>query len=200
LEHQEKLAKVEEEKLKVATAAEQAELRKQKFFETINSSTDLNENLQELADFIEENTKATGVYIAKLVHQRKKIDEDALDNAHIDEEVPKVLQYTHTSKGHEFMTQKFLTPETGPITHGVFSEGQEEEPADDDAVSSPESDRAAPKITDILTTFKHVYVKQVVREPKMWFKRVPKLGSYMAVPLVYQSCLSDDALENAVAD
>jgi hypothetical protein len=44
-EHQAKLAKVEEEKLKVATAAEQAEIRKHKFFETINSSTDLNENL-----------------------------------------------------------------------------------------------------------------------------------------------------------
>ena len=68
LEHQAKLAKVEEEKQKVATAAEQAEIRKQKFFDTINSSTDLNENLQELADFIEENTKATGVYIAKLVN------------------------------------------------------------------------------------------------------------------------------------
>jgi hypothetical protein len=38
------------------------------------------------------------------VNQKKKIEEDALDNAHIDEEVPKVLQYTHTSKGHEFMT------------------------------------------------------------------------------------------------
>ncbi len=51
----------------------------------------MNENLQELADFIEENTKATGVYIAKLVNQKKKIAEDALDNEHIDEEAPKVL-------------------------------------------------------------------------------------------------------------
>ena len=34
----------------------------------------------------------------------------------------------------------------------------------------------------------------------MWFKRVPKLGSYMAVPLIYQACLTDDALEAAVAD
>jgi len=34
----------------------------------------------------------------------------------------------------------------------------------------------------------------------MWFKRVPRLGSYMAVPLVYLSCLSDEALEAAVTN
>ena len=51
----------------------------------------MNENLQDLVDFLEEHTKATGVYIAKLVNQKKKIEEDALDNAHIDEEAPKVL-------------------------------------------------------------------------------------------------------------
>jgi hypothetical protein len=67
-EHQTKLTKIEEEKVKIATQAEEAELRKHKFFETINTSSDLNENLQELADFLEEHTKATGVYIAKLVH------------------------------------------------------------------------------------------------------------------------------------
>jgi hypothetical protein len=54
--------------------------------------------------------------------RKKPIEEDALDNAHIDEEAPKVLQYTHTSKGHEFMMKKVLTVDMGPITHGVFSE------------------------------------------------------------------------------
>jgi len=34
----------------------------------------------------------------------------------------------------------------------------------------------------------------------MWFKRVPRLGSFMAVPLVYESCLNDEALEAATAD
>jgi len=46
----------------------------------------------------------------------------------------------------------------------------------------------------------HVYVKEVVREPRMHFYRVPKLGCFMAIPLVYNSCLFDDALENAIAD
>lgn len=53
---------------------------------------------------------------------------------------------------------------------------------------------------DILTSFKHLYVPEVVREPRLDFQRVPRLGSYMAVPLVYKSCLSDEALEALVAD
>jgi|688.fasta_scaffold1519556_1 hypothetical protein len=57
------------------------------------------------------------------------------------------------------MTQKNLTPEMGPMTHGVFAEGQEEQQEEDDAISNSASERPAPKATDILTTFKHVYVK-----------------------------------------
>lgn len=48
--------------------------------------------------------------------------------------------------------------------------------------------------------FKHIYVKEVVRESRMNFQRVPKLGSFMAIPLVYKSCLFDDALSEAVAN
>jgi hypothetical protein len=43
-------------------------------------------------------------------------------------------------------------------------------------------------------------VKEVVREPRMHFYRVPRLGSFMAVPLIYNSCLFEDALDNAVHD
>jgi len=34
----------------------------------------------------------------------------------------------------------------------------------------------------------------------MWFKTVPRLGAFMAVPIIYESCLSDEALESAIAD
>lgn len=51
-----------------AEAEQQKADRKAKFFKSIETSTDLNENLQELADFLEETTGATGVYIGKLVH------------------------------------------------------------------------------------------------------------------------------------
>jgi hypothetical protein len=59
------------------------------------------------------------------------------------------------------MTSKVLTPEMGPVTHGVFAEAgqEEEEPVEEEAASNNGSEKAAPKITDILTSFKHVYVK-----------------------------------------
>jgi len=47
---------------------------------------------------------------------------------------------------------------------------------------------------------KHLYVKEVVREAKMHFYKVPRLGAYMAVPIEYESCLTVAALDEAVTD
>lgn len=58
----------------------------------------------------------------------------------------------------------------------------------------------APKSTDILDTQHHVFVREVVREPKIHFFKVPRLGSYLSIPLVYNSCMFDDALDQAVSD
>ncbi len=41
---------------------------------------------------------------------------------------------------------------------------------------------------------------EVVREPRMHFYKVPKLGSYMAIKLEYESCLFEEALSVAVMD
>jgi hypothetical protein len=46
---------------------------------------------------------------------------------------------------------------------------------------------------DLANYYKHVYVKEVVREDKMHFWKVPRLGAYMAVPLVYHSSLYESA-------
>jgi hypothetical protein len=95
------------------------------------------------------------------------------------------------------MVGKVVTPETAPVTHSVFADQeqeQEEEPVEEEETAPVK------KSQDILNTFRHVSVSQVVREPRMWFKRVPKLGAFLAVPLVYNSCLSDEALEAAIAD
>jgi hypothetical protein len=43
-------------------------------------------------------------------------------------------------------------------------------------------------------------VKDVVREPKMHFFKVPRLGSYLAVRLEYNACLNETAFDAAVAD
>ena len=41
---------------------------------------------------------------------------------------------------------------------------------------------------------------EVVTEPSMWFQTVPRLGSFMAVPIIYNSCLNDEALDAAIAN
>jgi hypothetical protein len=53
---------------------------------------------------------------------------------------------------------------------------------------------------DILKSYRHIYVKEVVREPRIHYYMVPRLGSFMAVPLIFNSCLFDEALDDAVND
>jgi hypothetical protein len=95
------------------------------------------------------------------------------------------------------MVDRVLTSEMGVVSHSCFGEQvDDEEPVEEEDPDSPPK----AKNDDILSTFKHIYVPEVVRDSRMWFKRVPRLGSFMAVPLCYQSCLSDDALEAATTD
>lgn len=48
--------------------------------------------------------------------------------------------------------------------------------------------------------FKHIYVEEVIREPRIHYWTVPRLGSYMAVPLVYKSFLNVDSFDTAFKD
>ena len=90
------------------------------------------------------------------------------------------------------MVNRVLNVEEG-ITHDVFKEPPSEEPL--------EEGEQAPPPKDIFDSFKSlVYVENVVREPRMHYQKVPRLGAFMAVPLVYNSCLSDEALEAFIAD
>lgn len=70
---------------------------KKSFFDKIEKSCDLNDNLQDLCDYIHEITKSTGVYIGKLEFQKKQIAEDAGENDDLDEAAPKVIQFTHAN-------------------------------------------------------------------------------------------------------
>ena len=46
----------------------------------------------------------------------------------------------------------------------------------------------------------HVIIKEVVREQRIHFFKVPRLGSYMAIRLEYDSCLSIEAYLDGVRD
>jgi hypothetical protein len=90
-----------------------------------------------------------------------------------------------------------LTPDQG-VTHDVFAEQYSR--LDKTVTSVDEEGNETVTDVDIMDRFRHIYVKEVVREPRMNFQRVPRLGSFMAVPLVYKSCLFDDSLSEAVAN
>ena len=47
---------------------------------------------------------------------------------------------------------------------------------------------------------KHIFVEEVVRNKKVKYFQVPKLGSYLAIKLQYDSCLFEEAYDHAVID
>jgi hypothetical protein len=58
------------------------------------------------------------------------------------------------------MVDRILTQETGPVTHSVFNEQEAEEDQGDVSEGDVPS---KPKNNDILNTFKHIYIPEVVR-------------------------------------
>lgn len=55
-------------------------------------------------------------------------------------------------------------------------------------------------VDELMAYHYHIYVPDVVREPKMHFYRVPRLGAFLAVPLEYNSCLFEKALDQSITD
>lgn len=103
---------------------------------------------------------------------------------------PEVIKFKFANADHkELMVNQILQSSTG-ILHEVFTE---------EVTTANEEYEQTPGL-DVLTHFKHVYVPEVVREGKMHYWRVPRLGSFLAVPLVYKSCLNIFSFDKAVED
>ena len=88
------------------------------------------------------------------------------------------------------MVEKILKSDQG-ISHDVFKEGGEggEGEAEEKEEGAEGEEGVEKQVSeDIIQTFKHIYVKEVVRENRMHFYRVPRLGCFMAIPLIYNSC------------
>lgn len=81
------------------------------------------------------------------------------------------------------------------ITHQLF--GVKPEGEGDDQPAAEEGEEVEPaKDKDP----KHIFIPEVVREKNIKYFKVPKLGSYLAVKLSFNSCLSEEALEAAILD
>ena len=99
------------------------------------------------------------------------------------------------------MIDKTISKDQG-LTFDVFKDIEEvknEEPVDnEDDEEQAEKKVASSDAAEILP--RHILVPEVVREPRMHFYRVPRLGSYLAIRLEYDSCLFEDAFDAGLAD
>ena len=98
--------------------------RKKALYELLKDGEDLEDNLQDIVDYLKEFTGATGVYVGKLVNPKRDIADEDDDNAHLDDENPKIIKFSHASYGHEFMIGSVLESEQG-VSHYVFKEDED---------------------------------------------------------------------------
>ena len=188
------------EAAKVPDAAGMAQKRIDDFDQKIASSTDLADNLQDLVNHLKMVSDSTAVYVGKVVNPIKEIKEEDDDKAHVDPNVVPQIQFSHSDDTHNFMVDKVLKQNEG-ITYSLFTE---EPPAEDEApAQEPASgDEGAPATEQAgkPKPLRHILVPEVVREPKIHFYTVPRLGSYLAIKLEYNSCLFEEAFDQATAD
>jgi len=107
----------------------------------MGESSDLTDQLQDLADYLKDFTHSTAVYIGKLVAPTKKIKEDDDDRAHIDADAQNIIHFLNASKGHEYLVDAILKQDQG-LTFDVFKDAEnppaEEAPAEGDEGAKPE--------------------------------------------------------------
>lgn len=132
-----------------------------------------------------ETIKSTGCYIGQLEFPFKDISEDADAEAHLDKEKPEVIKYDWANEDHKDLIVGTNLPPSKGITHDVFAQ---------DFIDANEDLEDSFAGNTLLSDFKHIYRPEVVRESRMNYWKVPRLGAYIAVPLVYRSALSVSSL------
>jgi hypothetical protein len=172
------------------------------FNNLIDNSQDLGDQLQNLNDHLKVGTKATAVYIGKMVLPKKPISDTDNDSAHVSEGAEAQIVYQYSDSEHGFLIDKVLKRDTG-VTYDLYNaeEPAEEAPAEEEPELDEEGNpipKPAKEPVEVLPKYK--IVDEVVREPKIHFFKVPKLGSYIAICLEYQTCLFEEALDAGIAD
>lgn len=149
-------------------------------------------------DFLKQFTSATAVYVGKLVSPKKAIKDEDDDRAHIDSDANQIIHFLNATDGHQFLVDKILKQDQG-LTFDVFKDGEAKEGSEDAPAEEEGVEKAKPKESEEVLP-KSIFVKEVVREPRMHFFKVPRLGSYLAIRLEYKSCLFEESLDAAVSD
>lgn len=144
-------------------------------------------------------TGATAVYIGKVIAPHKKIEDDSDDKAHLNPDADKVIRFCNADEDHKFIVDRTLSNDQG-LTFDVFKDPEEpeatpEEPELDEEGNPIIKEKELPEKLPV-----SVLVSEVVREPRIHYFKVPRLGSYLAVRLEYNTCLFEEAFEAGIAD
>lgn len=141
------------------------------------------DELKSLVGHLKDNTGSTAVYVGKIVKPIKPIKEGSFDTDHLDTGADKEIQFKHASGDHQYLEDKVLKQDQGITYQELFN------------TPDPEVDPEAPPKENLP---KYIFREEVVTESKMHYFSVPRLGSYMAIRLEYESCLFEEAFDAAV--
>lgn len=83
---------------------------------------------------------------------------------------------------------------------GVFNPPETEEGEAGEEEEEEGEEKKVEEVTDLLKSEVYKYVPEVVKEEKIHFYKVPRLGCFMAIPLLYQSCMNEAAYDTALED
>ena len=176
---------------------------KQKLRDSIINCEDYEDGLNDICEQLKNIIGATGVYISIYDLKRKEVnslDED--ENAHIDPENINVLRYIHWNNDHDFLHGKILEPKQG-VTYSLFMDVSGDEEGEEGEEAAPEKNEGEEgeegevddKKEDVI---KSIEIQDVVMDNKIKFFREPRLGSYLAYNISYQSSLSYKSLLSAI--
>lgn len=127
-----------------------------------------------------------------------------LEEEGIEGQEGKCLCYTHCSSGQEWMLEKVL-PENVGVSWGALAEPTEEtpylwrppKPAAEEAEEAEDPDAEPPAEEEGPTPFLPVAVECVTDAPEVHYFDMTRLGAYVAVPLLYTSYYTPEALADA---
>jgi len=211
LKIQEKIKNNEEYLQKIQEEQQQKEneflAQKEELRNFIKNSQDLDKDLNEICEKLKNILNATGVYISEYSLKRKKvesIDED--ENSHIDPENINVLRFIHWNNDHDFLHNKIIPPKKG-VTYPLFmeviddeedEEGGGEKPEKQEGNNEDEGEEEEEKEDTKEKELKSVEIQDVINDNKIKFFREPRLGSYLAYNISYQSSLSFKSLLSSI--
>lgn len=198
---------LEEDRAKTRAKLEEKEALSKKALEEAARKAGLYDSLKTM--FESADTEFTDELWSKLIEVTKTmtgasaaylgmVDEEGLEG-----QPGPLLVYDRATAGSEFMKEKTLAQGSG-VTWGAVTENPSEEvlhlykpPVPEAPPADPESDEPPPEAPGL--PYYPVYVECVTDVPEVNYFDLTRLGSYLAVPLVYTSYYTPEALAGAKA-